>query len=460
MSTDARAERARRWLGEQIDQLKALRNAKTRDSDFKQWRQATLTIIQRIWAGDARRSARFRRIPFSPPSTQADGREMREFYERGCAEALQLLTAGLEEIEKNGLPAETASARPASLDPGVAEDDFPTLDLPGVGAEAADTADTAEPAEPAESENRSASERPRSNGVSVRGEKDDDRVEHGGSSLRQGAAERRRRQKKGGPRRRLRDMLGLDALEKLAGDRDAPDEVSEIKARENDREASSEVRGNAPAPSSSSGDARSRRLRSDDDLLAAEDANGAAEGSDTPSPVVEKKEKEKQKVKAEAEDEAVRPAADVRAERSPAAEEDAADFSEENDGLSDEESSRSAADFLSASPVFKSEGRPVRRPTREPRAATPPAEDDFTPAPLTSSTAIAVAAIAAEVARLGVPEGHRARTRASLVSLAQLVEDDEIDWDGLRGAVAFAMEFPPVGRRLLPLLIPFLDRAA
>jgi hypothetical protein len=225
MSTDARAERARRWLGEQIDQLKALRNAKTRDSDFKQWRQATLTIIQRIWAGDARRSARFRRIPFSPPSTQADGREMREFYERGCAEALQLLTAGLEEIEKNGLPAETASARPASLDPGVAEDDFPTLDLPGVGAEAA------VPSEPAESEDLSTSERPRSNGVSVRGEKDDDRAEHGGSSLRQGAAERRRRQKKGGPRRRLRDMLGLDALEKLAGDRDAPAEVSEIKAR-------------------------------------------------------------------------------------------------------------------------------------------------------------------------------------------------------------------------------------
>ena len=43
-------------LEEQIRQLRELRNAGPRDSGFKQWRQSTLTAIQRIWPADPVRS--------------------------------------------------------------------------------------------------------------------------------------------------------------------------------------------------------------------------------------------------------------------------------------------------------------------------------------------------------------------------------------------------------------------
>jgi hypothetical protein len=410
MSSDSREVRAERWLTEQIERLKALRNAKTRDSEFKQWRQATLTVIQRIWPGEGKRHARFRRIPFSPPSTQADARELREYYERGCAEALQLLSSFLDQIRNVGLPEVSAPARPASLDPGVAEDDFPTLELPGGAARSP--------------------ERDRSNeiapgAVSVRGA-----TGSADGSARRPPVERRKRQAKTGMRRRLRDMLGLDALEKLA-------DASEEEEEEAPRAAAADTRDFGPAA-----DDPPRLSRPDDDD---EDMELAGTGAADEPP---------------AEEFRVTPGdprvADDRVDVEAGTQDDAA--AADDDG----EVPFTADEFLSASPIFKAEGKPVRRVKREVPPPPPPrpVEADPGPAPLTSSTAIAVAAIAAEVARLGVPEGHRARTRASLVNLAQLIEDGDLDWDGLRGAVAFAMEFPPIGRRLLPLLIPFLDRTA
>ena len=97
------ASRARSELEKQLVELSRLRNANTRDSEFKVWRQATLTLIQRVWEGDDSRSSRFRSVPFSPGSSRADAKLTREWFERGCAEAARLLRDLIEEINEHGI---------------------------------------------------------------------------------------------------------------------------------------------------------------------------------------------------------------------------------------------------------------------------------------------------------------------------------------------------------------------
>lgn len=456
MSRDPREVKAQRWLSEQIEQLKALRTSNVRDTEFKQWRQSTLTIIQRIWTGESKRSARFRRIPFSPPSSQAPLREVREFYERGCAEAAQLLKALLDEVIEEGVPEVTEQARPASVDPGVAEDDFPTLDLPG--------------GPPKPDRPRSKDEKPgagrddaRPGAVSIRGERG------GEGGPRRPGQERRRKQSKNGSRRRLRDMLGLDALEKLGKGVEQPP-VERAPAREEKPVAAERADDETPEVTV---DDRPGRAASPVDGIAddaGEAVASAGAGAIEPAEVAEAVEPAEATEVADPmeaaeaveaaeatepleEAEPAEPTGPARA----AAGEDEAPAGSDDGG--EEGVPFTADEFLSASPIFKTEGKPVRRARRD-EAPPEPIGGDFGPAPLTSSAAIAVAAIAAEVARLGVPDAQRARTRATLVNLAQRIEDGALDWEGLRAAVAFAMEYPPIGRRLLPLLIPFLDRAA
>ena len=110
---------AREWLERQIAELGKLRNAGTRAPEFKAWRQNTLTMIQRIWPGDQRRSERFRRIPFRPPGSPAaikmDDRGVRESFERGCGEAGVVLRQLVGELTLLGIeaviePAESTDA--------------------------------------------------------------------------------------------------------------------------------------------------------------------------------------------------------------------------------------------------------------------------------------------------------------------------------------------------------------
>src|SRR5215468_5526486 len=96
-------EWARRLLEDQILRLSELRNANPRDAGFKLWRQTTLTVIQRIWPGDLIRCERFRRIPFTTPSTKASRGAQKQHYERGCVEAGHYLRMLITEIEANGL---------------------------------------------------------------------------------------------------------------------------------------------------------------------------------------------------------------------------------------------------------------------------------------------------------------------------------------------------------------------
>ncbi len=146
MSTTPR-ETALAWLRAQLNEMGGFRNATTRDTQFKQWRQNTLTVIQRIWPGITERSRRFKKVPFAPASNLADSREVRESFERGCAEAESLLSHWIQEIEEHGVrhePAEKSQAStdvaeyaatltldhaPSSDEPGEHEDEVRTLDL-------------------------------------------------------------------------------------------------------------------------------------------------------------------------------------------------------------------------------------------------------------------------------------------------------------------------------------------
>jgi hypothetical protein len=114
---DDHGQRAREWLERQIAELAELRNATRRDPKFKQWRQQTVTVLQRIWPGDKRRVDRFQRIPFSPPMGHPTDHEVREHYERGWGEAGVLLRNMLAEVKEKGVtmtePGEAAG--PASL---------------------------------------------------------------------------------------------------------------------------------------------------------------------------------------------------------------------------------------------------------------------------------------------------------------------------------------------------------
>ncbi|MGH7742149.1 MAG: hypothetical protein ACRENS_09010 [Candidatus Eiseniibacteriota bacterium] len=101
--SNSSATRALADLEKQLVELSRLRNANTRDPDFKVWRQATLTLIQRIWEGDDSRSGRFRSVPFSPGTTRADPKLAREWFERGCAEAARVLRDLIEEINEHGI---------------------------------------------------------------------------------------------------------------------------------------------------------------------------------------------------------------------------------------------------------------------------------------------------------------------------------------------------------------------
>jgi hypothetical protein len=77
-----------------------------------------------------------------------------------------------------------------------------------------------------------------------------------------------------------------------------------------------------------------------------------------------------------------------------------------------------------------------------------------------SPAARTLLALASEVTRLRVPEGHRARARARLLDLARQMDQREPTWEELRDAVAFAMEFPGLALRIVPLLLPYFDDAA
>jgi len=449
-------ERAIRSLSAQIDQLGEVRNAGTRDPGFKLWRQSTLTLIQRLWPGDETRSTRFRRVPFSPPSTRADQRSTREWYERGCGEVLQLLKGFLEEIETDGLP--TAARTPGAGASGTseAEEVFPTLSLPASGGASTEPRGSSEiPRLPESPVTEASTPAPESTTVPIvetpvetrrtpaePGGREGSppatahapRAGHGGGK---NGSRGPRNGRRGAPKPRLKDLLGFGDDAAIGGS--APAEAAPIP--------DAQPQDVAPAAVARTPGVTPAAAASPQEIAAIDDATleivpslsvvgpMAVPPTAAPPPAVpdlrQDPDFEAHEVAEEANDRALQSALEAALE--PIFEEDAG---------------RAAAEFLQNSPVFGARPRAL-----EPRIA--PVSEAFK-----SPAAVAVAAIAAEVTALGVAEGNRAQVRAALFDLAGQLDHHEFTWDALREAVAFVMQYPPVGRRVLPLLIPYLDEAA
>jgi hypothetical protein len=107
---------------------------------------------------------------------------------------------------------------------------------------------------------------------------------------------------------------------------------------------------------------------------------------------------------------------------------------------------RATVDFLLNSPVFGAVGRPVQRRTDTTEFLDP--------------DAVALATYAVDLGRLGVPEAMRVSLAARLIDVARHIENGELDWALLRASVTDAMQYPELARRLLPVLLPWLERAA
>ena len=118
-----------------------------------------------------------------------------------------------------------------------------------------------------------------------------------------------------------------------------------------------------------------------------------------------------------------------------------------NPRVDPEESARATDEFMRSSPVLGASAR------RAGRAA--PEVPDFGDA-----DAIAVASMVQDLTRMEVPKERHAEVRARLMDLARRLERGELEWSALRKAVWFAREYPELARRLMPVLLPWIDRAA
>ena len=110
---------------------------------------------------------------------------------------------------------------------------------------------------------------------------------------------------------------------------------------------------------------------------------------------------------------------------------------------------RATADFMRSSPVLGATGRKVQRAPHE------AAQHGFS-----DPDAIAIVSMFDELEFMGVPANRQSETRARLLDLARRMEADDLQWSALRKAVWFAMEYPEVARRLIPMLLPWIERAA
>lgn len=537
--------RAKQQIQDLIDELGQFRNSNTRDPGFKQWRQNTLTLTQLLWPNDASKSDHFRRVPFSTPSNRFNAKLTREFYERGCAEAVAFLKSLLEDIDQNGVP-DTASFAPArGVAPGSAEDDFPMVDLPG-GSEAAAPPPPKPAAKPASTISRVLSKgdanpldpivaRPSSETPPPDLIVDSPEVALAPVSQRplaprassaapppveiprfvsppparvappappaarvqppapsnpeaedEAVAEKRRVERRKGPRLgawarkpqpkgRLKDMLGFS-------DEAAPPEAAETSAapmaETPSAQANAPVESAGPTPPTAAPAPFPRPRPGRIVASAAPPASvpppapaapapvapatpvsprAGSAASDwelpqtplkqrqaaTPPPASPKRSRDRI-VEIVGAEPPLRPVAPPPAEE-PVAEEPS--HASESYGATDSEAWDAAEEFLRTSPVLSSQAKPVKR-GRKPDAPQP------------SPTAIALAAVASEVGYLGVPDGQRAGARAALLELARQLDEHALNWNDLRDSVHLVMHYPALARRVLPLLVPYLDTAA
>jgi len=560
-------ERCREWLLEQVEIMGTLRTANVRDLAFKNWRQNTVTVLQRIWPEDHERVERFRRIVFTPPHARPDAKLAREWFGKGLGESRGYLTSLLAIIDREGVPEPAADERERDGDAIENEVDFPMLDLdanasesspaepdeapvavdesglgvtPGYttpdeqGATPRDPATPAPPslhlrmrtpapaarprpeasddagppalgeadADPAPSSNddRPAIEIPRAPSRAPAGEPEDEekapapakagppdaepdrpaaaaparpapRGKNGRSKLRKVAAKvaAAAAAKSAPPARPVEPPKPVEAAKpaeaakpvEAAKPAEAAKPVVAAKTAEAPRPVVT-AKTDAPKPpaATSAADAQKPRLK---DLLGLSDFEARSEQPFEDEAVESPAEDDEPVATGHAavpEVEAEEPAAEAEPEAAVPDDPEAdfgdddpeADFGDEEPEADDEspeeiaEGQRMALDFLLNSPVFGAIGRPVQRRTDTTEFLDP--------------DAVAIATYAVDLARLGVPEAMRVSLAARLVEVARHLENGELDWGLLRALVTDAMQYPELARRLMPVLLPWFERAA
>ncbi len=453
------ALRSRGWLEEQLAQLANLRNASPRDPSFKHWRQHTLTVLQRIWPRHASRSERFRRIAFSPASARTDGQTLRDWFARGCAEAADCLGELLVEIDAVGVPEPGEASGPAPFAGAGHEDDFPVLELPaGQAGRTLDTGDVGEnmrdlggmaaPAAPAapdeplgpsgeaaaptpprlkvELKRPVAAAPPGAPVAPTRVPAEPDPQSHPPIAPSPPAA----------PPASASSASAPSASASSASSPSAPASSASAPSAS----ASSASTPSAPAPGAGKPTARSTRARKPatktrlkemlglNDMGHAESQESAQAPPDATPPATSA------------------PAASARPSASAPTPAPAPTPAGGQGAFDTDAFARASGDLLANSPLFALQGKPVLR--------TSDATEFIDP------DAVALATLAADLGRLGVPEAARSDLRVALLAVAAQIEAAKPEWVTMQGLVSAAMAHPELARRLMPILLPWLPRAA
>lgn len=516
MNTEA-ANRCRHWLEEQLDQLRGLRNGNPRDAQFKQWRQTTLTVLQRIWSADSTRSERFRRIRFSSPQSRVDAKTVADWFTRGCDEAASQLTALIAEIDREGVPA-TALPAVEAHDPethGAEEAAFPTLDLsrsqggssveiPGdrdIVLDLGGPSASSTPAAPGRDERDDPApptlrvsvpaRAPRSNAAKSTASRPAPPPARApeaapAPAARASEAPRSRGARRSSGKGRLRDLLGLDDVIARVREEDPKPEAAEAPPARAPEAAAPTPKAAAPAPKPPAPApeavvvppaaaevvaSAAPAVEIAPEAADAPPAHGdhAAEPTPTPEPEFTKAAVDDalarmtvrpraaapapppapvQEVEAPAEPAPALEPVEAHVEPSPTmpvVERDAGDAPVEevvDEGEFEEATQR----FLETSPVLSLTGRPVHRRTDVTRFEHP--------------DAVALATLAEDAARLGVPDDRREAVKSQLGELAQRFESGDPDWHLIAEVAREAMLHRPLAERLMPVLLPWLSRAA
>lgn len=453
-------------LEDQITQLGTLRNANPRDAGFKLWRQNTLTVLQRIWPGDSTRSERFRRIAFSPSHGKPDGQTLRDWYTRGCTETTAYLHALIDMIDREGVPPAPdvmPEALPSSA--GSREDDFPVLDLPAQGGGAGKTlvlgqsdslADMA--AMPGTDSGREAgAPAPPQLKVELKGPVTTPEAPLSVSMQRPASLKVDRA---AAPKPAREPEQAAVIAPKLPPTTEPPIVTPSVPASVTPpagtpvgkRPSRAAKARKTPAPKSKLKLKDMLGLGSLDAIKPAAQAPSPAPTSPAPAPVAAS-----EPIAAPAPAAAPAPVvASAPPTQAAPSVPDAAPVpsaAEEHDGnehdlpvMNDAEAAQATEDFLRMSPVLGLQGKPVQRTSDDTGFQDP--------------DAIAVATLASDAGRLGVPEDAREKLRDALLELARQFEAKSPQWVALQKAITVSMEHPEVARRLMPVVLPWMHRAA
>jgi len=409
-------------LRELISILRELGNAGPRDNSFKQWRQVTLTLLQRMWPGDQTRAVRFRRIPFSAPSSRADAKTIRECYVRGVNEAIAYLEGLALEVEFASGKLGRNLVRPPEA-PVAPSGDGPGREVPATGVAGPPTpsvhsgAHPGATAEPAPQATPPAGHPAAGRAGAAADSAPAQAQPHPHAPREQTAAAKQESGKfVTRPRQRLKDMLGFGE----EGATPSTPMVPTGPMSDGAAEASAPVAPAAPIqpymPAAPPPPAHAA-------------PSPGPPGSDIRSSAVPREERPAPPLRL------VPPTTTFESLPDLDAEAYALDFDLTDEAGSDAETpSATPWEMLERESAFRG-----AEPTRVARE---------------------VLSMAAMVEQLGVPPQRQAIVRAALIDLGHQMDAPPVHWVAIRQTLAFMMDYPQIARRVLPMLLPYLDEAA